>query len=265
MCSSDSMYRETISLPLPQVSSSHRQESRRCWRQEGSGESSAVTITGMESLSPRDIRHVFSHPPRPSLQTSSNELPAPATTPHTCSPTPAQYSPLSPHQPSPPPPPQPSPPPPSQPSSTEHFQPTSSPSSVETSPQVAIEIDTEIEVLLPQSASVPNNSPNISDVHRLPQHSRIASPAATTTTASNHPMPTPTTCHSAPSLCSLLLQPPASQCTQHPNPYSSTCTPASEAITCLTSRTMLNSTPANQSRNTTRLVSTYNTPIVCYD
>ena len=105
MCSSDSMYRETISLPLPQVSSSHRQESRRCWRQEVSGESSAVTITGMESLSPRDIRHVFSHPPHPSLQTSSNELPAPATTPHTCSPTPAQYSPLSPHQPSPPPPP----------------------------------------------------------------------------------------------------------------------------------------------------------------
>ena len=37
MCSSDSTYRETISLPLPQVSSSHRQESRRCWRQEGSG------------------------------------------------------------------------------------------------------------------------------------------------------------------------------------------------------------------------------------
>ena len=75
---------------------------------------------------------------------------------------------------------------------------------------------------------------------------------------------TPPTCHSAPSLCSLLLQPPFSQCTQYPNPYLSTCTPASEAIACVTSRTMLNSTPANQSRNTTRLVSIYNTPIVCY-
>ena len=220
-----------------------------------------------------DTAHLLA-PPRPSLQSSSNELPAPATSPPTCSSTPAQYSPLSPHQPSPPPPPQPSPPPPSQPPSTEHSQPTSSPSSnpspsppqpsVETSPQVAIEIDTEIEDLLPQSASAPNNSPNIPDVHRLPQHSRIAPPAATTTTASNHPMPTPPTCHSAPSLCSLLLQPPFSQCTQYPNPYSSTCTPASEAIAHVTSRTMLNSTPANQSRNTTRLVSIYNTPIVCY-
>ena len=104
MCSSDSTYRETISLPLPQVSSSHRQESRRCWRQGGQG----------------DTAHLLA-PPRPSLQSSSNELPAPATSPPTCSPMPAQYSPLLPHQHS--------PPPPSQPPSAEHSQPTSSPSS----------------------------------------------------------------------------------------------------------------------------------------
>ena len=51
-----------------------------------------------------DTAHLLA-PPRPSLQSSSNELPAPATSPPTCSSTPAQYSPLSPHQPSPPPPP----------------------------------------------------------------------------------------------------------------------------------------------------------------
>ena len=67
-----------------------------------------------------DTAHLLA-PPRPSLQSSSNELPAPATSPPTCSPMPAQYSPLLPHQHS--------PPPPSQPPSAEHSQPTSSPSS----------------------------------------------------------------------------------------------------------------------------------------
>ena len=141
MCSSDSMYRETISLPLLQVSSSHRQESQSCWRQEGLHEPS---LQHCHSHCSGEMQPISSHSPHPSLQTPSIQLPAPAVTPpHTSS----QYSPLSPPQASPPPPPQPSPPPSS-----------------------------------PMQPSQP-------------------------------------TCHSASSLCSLLLQPPASQCTQCSIPY----------------------------------------------
>ena len=51
-------------------------------------------------------------------------------------------------------------------------------------------------------------------------------------------------------------------------PYSSTCKPASTAISYVTSRTtrsMPNCTSVNQSHINTRSVSTYNAPIVCYE
>ena len=110
-CSSDSTYRETISLPLPQVSSSHRQESRRCWRQEGSGR------YGPSSRTPSPLPPVIiQRTPRSSYFTSymfSQCLLSTLTSRALSSTTP----------------PQPSPTPPSQPPSTEYSQPTSSPSS----------------------------------------------------------------------------------------------------------------------------------------
>ena len=169
------------------------------------------------------------------------------------SPTPAQYSPLSPQQPSPPPPPQPSPPPPSQPPSTEHSQPTSSPSSNPSSssppnppwkhpPRWLLRLTPKLKTCslnLPLSLTIAPTSQMFTGFLNT-RTSRLLLP----------PLPSP---HAYLPQCTVtVFTAAASQCTQHPNPYSSTCTPASEAIAYVTSRTtrtMPNSTPANQSRN----------------